>query len=107
MQWYWWLLAAAVGLIIGWLAGMPYKKDINRVISKLIINLILGTVGGLLGAFLYLLMRTLLLTQIIGVIIMSAVGAIILLWLLARVKKAEDTEKHKTPEKIEFVGEKE
>ena len=91
MLWYWWLLAAAVGVLIGWLAGIPYKKEKHDT-SNLIINLILGAVGGLLGALLYLLLKTLLLTQIVGIIIMAAVGSIVLLWLLSRVKKVQKTE---------------
>ena len=113
MQWYWWLLAAVIGLAIGWLAGMPYKKE-NTKISNLVVNLILGGVGGLLGALLYLLMYTLLSKPIFGVFIMSSVGAIILLWLLTRIKKAEadktmdhsKNEKNKEVPSDEFEGEK-
>lgn len=84
MHWYWWLLAAVVGLLVGWLAGLPYKSDHKT--SKLVINLIIGVAGGLLGTFVFWLMSALLLTQLIGVLLLAAAGSILLLWMLNRVK---------------------
>lgn len=93
IQWYAWVIAALVGLAIGWLAGAPYKKGAEtKPTSGMIINLILGAVGGLLGTLLLILLRSLLLQHIIiGVLIMSAVGAILLIWLISRLKQKESS----------------
>ncbi len=89
MLWWYYALGIGIGLLIGWIAGISYKKsDPNRV-SKIVMNLLLGAVGGFVGGILFWLMQKLAVAQVLGVIIMSSVGAILLLWLLAKVKKTD------------------
>ena len=75
-----WLLI--VGLIAGWLANQIMKKDS----SSLPTNLVVGVVGALIGGFLGRLIG-LQATGLLGSIIMATIGAVVLLWIVAKVRQ--------------------
>lgn len=72
-----------IGLIAGWLAGLIMK---GRG-SGILVNLIVGVIGAFLGGFLFSLVG-LSAHGFIGSLIMATVGAIVLLVIVAALKKA-------------------
>ncbi len=73
-----WMLI--VGLIAGWLAGKIMEKE-----SGVLVNLGVGVVGALIGGFLGRMIG-LQPTWLLGEIIMATIGAVILLWIVAKAK---------------------
>ena len=73
-----WLL---VGGIAGWLAGVIMKGEGHG----LLMNIVVGIVGGAIGGWLFNLagFGT---TSMVGSIITATVGAIILLWVVNKLK---------------------
>ena len=72
-----------IGLIAGWLAGKVMKGRGYGVLM----DIVLGIVGGMIGRFVFGLLG-LTSWNVIGSIIVSFVGALILIWLVRQLKKA-------------------
>ena len=69
-----------IGGIAGWLAGKFMNKD-----QGLLMNVVVGAVGAFIGGFLGGIVG-LAATGFIGQIIMATIGAVILLWIIGRLK---------------------
>ena len=72
-----------IGLIAGWLAGKVMKGRGYGVLM----DIALGIVGGVIGRFVFGMLG-LASWNVIGSIIVSFVGALILIWLVRQLKKA-------------------
>jgi uncharacterized membrane protein YeaQ/YmgE (transglycosylase-associated protein family) len=72
-----------IGLIAGWLAGKVMKGRGYGVLM----DILLGIVGGMIGRFVFGMLG-LASWNVIGSIIVSFVGALILIWLVRQLKKA-------------------
>ena len=72
-----------VGLIAGWLAGNVMKGGGYGVVM----DVVLGIVGGVVGGFVFSLLG-LHADSLIGQIIVAFAGAVILVWIARKVKKA-------------------
>ncbi|MGD8346061.1 MAG: GlsB/YeaQ/YmgE family stress response membrane protein [Lysobacterales bacterium] len=70
-----------VGGIAGWLAGVILKGRGHGILM----NIIIGIIGGLIGGFLFDL-AGFATTSIIGSIIVATIGAIVLLWIVNKLK---------------------
>ena len=78
------LYAVIVGLIAGWLAGQVMKGGGYGIV----VDIILGILGGIVGGWLFGVMHlNLPLSPLIGRIIVSFVGAVILVWITRLIKK--------------------
>lgn len=75
-------------IIIGIAAGFIAGKIMKGSGFGLILNLIVGIVGGLLGGWIFTLLG-LDVNGILGNLVMSTIGAIVLLWLISLFKKKE------------------
>ena len=75
--------AIVVGLIAGWLAGKVMKGGGYGILMDIVI----GIVGGIVGRFVFGLLG-LSYTNLLGSIIVSFVGAMILIWLVRKLKRA-------------------
>jgi uncharacterized membrane protein YeaQ/YmgE (transglycosylase-associated protein family) len=75
--------AIVIGLIAGWLAGKVMKGRGYGVPM----DILLGIAGGVIGRFVFGLLG-LSSWNLIGSIIVSFVGAVILIWLVRQLKKA-------------------
>jgi uncharacterized membrane protein YeaQ/YmgE (transglycosylase-associated protein family) len=75
-----WIL---VGLIAGWLAGQVMKGGGYGVV----VDIVLGILGGIVGGFVFRLLG-LHAGGTIGQIIVAFVGAVILVWIARKLKKA-------------------
>jgi uncharacterized membrane protein YeaQ/YmgE (transglycosylase-associated protein family) len=80
MGWIWVIL---IGIVAGWLAG----KIMRGKGFGLIVDLLLGIVGAWLGGYLFAVVG-LASYGLIGRLLMSLVGAMILLFLIRLIKKA-------------------
>lgn len=76
------ILNLIIGGIAGWLAGQLMK---GRGFGVLL-NVILGVVGGFIGAIMFRLLG-LTSTGIVGSLVISTIGAALLLYLAQRFKK--------------------
>jgi uncharacterized membrane protein YeaQ/YmgE (transglycosylase-associated protein family) len=72
-----------VGLIAGWLAGQVMKGGGYGVLM----DIVLGILGGLVGGWVFGLLG-LHAGGLIGSIIVSFVGAVLLVWISRKLKKA-------------------
>ena len=72
-----------IGLIAGWLARKVMKGRGYGVLM----DIVLGIVGGVIGRFVFGMLG-LASWNVIGSIIVSFVGALILIWLVRQLKKA-------------------
>lgn len=75
-----------VFLIIGGLAGWLASKFMNKsqgLLMNLLVGIIGAYIGGLLDNFLQIAA-----TGFVGEIIMATVGAVVLLWVIGKLKKA-------------------
>jgi len=73
-------------LIIGGLAGWLASKFMNKS-SGLLLNLLVGIAGAYIGGFLSGAVG-LSATGIVGELIVATIGAVVLLWVIGRLKKA-------------------
>ena len=73
--------AVVIGLIAGWLAGTVMKGRGYGVLM----DIVLGIVGGVIGRFVFAMLG-LSSWNVLGSIIVSFVGAVILIWLVRRLK---------------------
>lgn len=73
-------------IIIGLLAGYIASKLQSGNSNGLLINLFLGIVGGAVGGFLFDLLGITTFTWV-GDLISGVVGAVIVLWAVAKLKK--------------------
>ena len=80
------LMAILIGAVAGWLAGLIMKSK-----GSLLRNIILGIIGGFVGGFLFSLLNiniALSIGQInFGSIIISAIGACILIFIFNKLLK--------------------
>ncbi|MFR0677839.1 GlsB/YeaQ/YmgE family stress response membrane protein [Dysgonomonas sp.] len=74
-----------IGIAAGAIAGLIMK---GRGFGT-IINLIVGLVGSFLGGWIYTLLG-ITTGGILGVLLMSVIGAIVLLWIISLFKKTVD-----------------
>lgn len=74
--------AIIIGIAAGFLAGKIMKSDA----SNIMLNLIVGVIGGVIGKVGFGLLG-IGATNIIGSLVTSTAGAIVLLWLVAYFKK--------------------
>lgn len=72
-----------VGLIAGWLAGKVMKGGGYGVL----VDIVLGILGGVVGGWVFGLLG-LHAGGLIGSIIVAFVGAVILVWIVRKLKKA-------------------
>ena len=70
-----------IGLAAGWLAGKIMKGHSFGILG----NLVVGVVGAVLGGFLFRLLG-LLIIGLLGNLISATVGAIVLLFILQKIK---------------------
>jgi len=76
------LYAVIVGLIAGWLAGQVMKGGGYGIL----VDIILGILGGIVGNWVFGLLG-LHAGGLIGRIVVSFVGAVILVWITRLIKK--------------------
>lgn len=76
-----WLL---VGLIAGWLAGQVMRGGGYGIFVDIVLGILGGFVGGLVFRFLHISLGG----AFLGPIIVSFVGAVILVWITRLIKKA-------------------
>ena len=67
------IILILVGAVAGWVAS-----KVMRVESSPLINILLGVAGGMLGGYLFGLINVSLLSGILGDILVSFIGAVIL-----------------------------
>ncbi len=72
-----------VGLIAGWLAGKVMKGGGYGVL----VDIVLGILGGIVGGWVFGLLG-LHAGGLIGSIVVAFVGAVILVWIVRKLKKA-------------------
>lgn len=75
-------------IIIGIAAGFIAGKIMKGSGFGLILNLIVGIVGGLLGGWIFTFLG-LDVNGVIGNLVMSTIGAVVLLWIISLFKKKE------------------
>jgi len=78
------LFSILVGLIAGWLAGQVMKGGGYGPL----VDIVLGLVGGIIGGGVFNLLGVWPGGGLIGSIIVSFVGAVILIWLTRVLKRA-------------------
>lgn len=83
MMFIWYIL---IGLAAGWVAGRIMRGRGYGVL----INIIIGIIGGVLGGWLFGLMGFYSTGGIIGSLITSVLGAIVLLWFVGLVSPPEE-----------------
>lgn len=76
-----WML---VGLIAGWLAGQVMKGGGYGIL----VDIILGILGGFVGGWVFGLLHISLGGALLGPVLVSFVGAVILVWITRLIKKA-------------------
>jgi len=79
MSFIWFLL---IGLVAGWLAGKITRGSGFGALG----NMGVGVVGALLGGFVFRLFG-LYTMGLVGSLVTATVGAILLLWLMRRIKR--------------------
>lgn len=79
----WLIYTVLVGLVAGWLAGQVMKGGGYGVL----VDIILGILGGIVGGWLFGLLH-IPLNGLIGRIVVSFIGAVILVWITRKIKKA-------------------
>jgi len=76
------IILILVGAVAGWVAS-----KVMRVESSPLINILLGVAGGMLGGYLFGLINVSLLSGILGDILVSFIGAVILVLMYKLVSK--------------------
>ena len=79
MNFLWFLI---IGAFAGWLAGQIMKGSGFGLLG----NLIVGVIGGVLGGMLFGLLG-IAGSGLIGSLVTATVGAVVLLWIVAKFKK--------------------
>jgi len=69
-----------IGAVAGWLASTFMKQE-----RSIVMNMIIGVVGAFVGGFLGGIIG-LTATGFIGSIIMATIGAVVLLWVIGKIK---------------------
>jgi len=77
-----WLTFLIVGLLAGWIAEKIMGRD-----QGLLTNLIVGVIGAYVGAFLFSLFTDNATVGFWGSLIVSVIGAVILLWIVGMVRR--------------------
>ena len=75
------LIFLVIGALVGWLAGKIMKTKFS-----ILGNIIVGVVGGVLGGWVFGLLG-LACTSMIGSFIASVVGALLLIFIIKRIRK--------------------
>jgi len=78
MHWFWFLV---IGVVAGWLAGKLTRGQGFGLVGDLVI----GILGALVGGFVFRLLGVVSFS-LIGSLVTATVGAVILLWLVHRLK---------------------
>jgi len=78
VHWFWFLI---IGIVAGWLSG----KIIRGRGFGLVGDLVVGILGALVGGFLFRLLGIISL-GFIGSLVSATVGAVVLLWLIRRLR---------------------
>lgn len=71
-----------IGGIAGWLAGLLMKGSGQGILM----NIVIGIIGGFIGGFLFSLVGHDGDTNVIGSLIVATIGAVILLWIVDKLK---------------------
>ena len=80
MMFIWYIV---IGLVAGWVAS----RSMRGQGYGLLINMIIGIIGGVLGGWLFSLLGFYSTGGIIGSLITSVIGAIVLLWFVGLVNR--------------------
>ena len=75
-----WFAFLIVGLLAGWIAEKIMKRS-----HGLLMNLIVGVIGAYLGAFLFNLVG-IAAGGFFGALVVATVGAVILLWIVGKLR---------------------
>ena len=75
-----------VSILIGALAGIIAGKLMNYDFG-LIMAIVVGVVGGFLGSWLFSIIGLPVSTSFWGQLLVGTVGAVVLLWIVSRLKK--------------------
>jgi uncharacterized membrane protein YeaQ/YmgE (transglycosylase-associated protein family) len=78
MHWLWFLI---IGAVAGWLAGKIMRGHGFGLVGDLVV----GILGSLVGGFLFRLLG-IASFSLIGSLVTATVGAVVLLWLIHRLK---------------------
>jgi uncharacterized membrane protein YeaQ/YmgE (transglycosylase-associated protein family) len=78
MHWFWFLI---IGATAGWLAGKLMRGHGFGLMG----NLVVGILGALVGGFLFRLLGVVSF-GLIGSLVTATMGAVVLLWLINRLK---------------------
>ena len=78
MHWLWFLI---IGTVAGWLAGKIMRGHGFGLVGDLVV----GILGSLVGGFLFRLLGVVSF-NLIGSLVTATVGAVVLLWLIHRLK---------------------
>lgn len=78
MHWFWFLI---IGAAAGWLAGKLTRGQGFGLIGDLVV----GIIGALIGGFIFRLLG-IVSFGIIGSLVTATVGAVVLLWLIHRLR---------------------
>lgn len=78
-----WLLWIIIGAAAGWLAG----KIMRGGGFGFLLNLLVGIAGAIIGGWLFNLFNITIAGPLVGSLITSVVGAILLLWVISLFKK--------------------
>lgn len=70
-----------IGGIAGWLAGVIMKGQGQG----LLMNIVIGVIGGFIGGFVFSLLGFGY-TNVVGSLVVATVGAVILLWVVNKIK---------------------
>lgn len=79
MEFLWFLL---IGAVAGWLAGQLFKGSGFGLLGNIVVGILGGVAGGFLARLLHINFGGL-----IGQLLVSAGGAIVLLWITSILKK--------------------
>jgi uncharacterized membrane protein YeaQ/YmgE (transglycosylase-associated protein family) len=78
MHWLWFLI---IGVVAGWLAGKIMRGSGFGLVGDLVV----GILGSLVGGFIFRLLG-IASFGLIGSLVTATVGAVVLLWLIHRLK---------------------